>query len=451
MNLHFAIFSLYLLFSPLPDKVDSIFISKIYQAALKSMIGYEGLKQLTDVAPGRLAGSENSYKAIEFTANYMKELSFDTVFTIPCYVVHWDPGTKCEGKILCNDQIIRVSILPLGGSISTPNTGIMAPILPVENIEKLKLISNEQVKGKIVFFTESFSESDFNPFHAYGKLATTRMYGPDLAAQKGAIAAIIRSISPSIDTFPHTGITKFVSGKKIPAFAISTSDAQIIEQLLAEKQNLKMFLYTDAREVGQKTSYNVVGEIRGSVEPQKIITVGGHLDSWYNSPGVHDDGAGCMHAIEAIYLLKKLGYKPRYTLRAVMFMDEEQYQAGGKAYAQYVKQKGEKSIFAIESDTGGDLPLTITIDSDEKTYTLISSFAKFLSHYDITIQKGYGGVDIFPLKELGTPLAGIRTNPHRYFERQHSAKDGFETVHKREFQLGSALIASLIYLVDKNF
>lgn len=441
---------LHLFFIPVGDKFDSLFISRIFQTALQSPVGYEGLRQLTSIAPGRLAGSDASYKAIEFTENYMKELGFDTVFTIPCTVVHWDPGTKTTGKIILNNEEIPVSVLPLGGSPSTPKSGMMAPVLPVKNIEMLKLIPDEQVRGKIIFFTETFSDTLFNPFQAYGRIASTRMNGPDLAAQKGALAVIIRSITPVIDTIPHTGVTKFSSGKKIPAFAISTMDAQKLEQLITEKQNFKMYLYTDAHEIGQKTSYNVVGEIRGRVNPQKIITVGGHLDAWYNSPGAHDDGTGCLHAIEAVFLLKKLGYKPRYTLRAVMFMDEEQYQSGGKAYTQYIRQKKEQPIFGIESDTGGDLPLTITIDADEKTYAVVSSFEKYFKPYDISIRKGYGGVDIFPLKELGTPLAGLRTNPHRYFERQHSAKDSFETVNKREFQLGSAVIASLIYLVDKN-
>ena len=197
-------------------------------------------------------------------------------------------------------------------------------------------------------------------------------------------------------------------------------------------------------------SYNAVGEITGYEFPNEYIIVGGHLDSWDNSPGAHDDGGGCMQSIEVLRIFKEIGYKPKHSIRAVMYMDEEISQGGGRAYAEQAKQKGEKHILAIESDRGVTAPRGFTIDANPETIEKIASFKELFKPYDITVfEKGYGGVDIAPLKEFGTPVLGLDVDATNYFDWHHCANDTFDQINRLEMQKGAATMAALIYLIDK--
>jgi Zn-dependent M28 family amino/carboxypeptidase len=197
-------------------------------------------------------------------------------------------------------------------------------------------------------------------------------------------------------------------------------------------------------------SHNVIGELKGSVYPDEIITVGGHLDTWDLGEGAHDNGAGCMQSIEVLRLFKKLGIQPKRTIRTVMFMDEEVGQRGGKEYARQAKLNNEKHYFALEADRGALVPRGFGISTTDEKMQKILEFKKYFEPYGITyFRKGGGGVDIGPLREFGTPLSSFITNEQRYFDFHHSENDTFEQVNFREFQMGSAAIAAFIYLIDK--
>jgi len=208
----------------------------------------------------------------------------------------------------------------------------------------------------------------------------------------------------------------------------------------------------DCEQMEDVVSYNVIAEMTGHKD-ESIITFGGHLDSWDVGEGAHDDGAGIAHSIEALRILKELGYKPNHTLRLVLFMNEENGNMGGESYAKKAFEKGEKHICALETDRGGFLPIGFDIVGSSKQIDFVKSFKPLLYDFQLfKFEKGYGGVDINPLREFYPEMIqlGLSISSQRYFNYHHTEADVFETVNKRELELGSAAMASLIYLMDKN-
>jgi hypothetical protein len=237
---------------------------------------------------------------------------------------------------------------------------------------------------------------------------------------------------------------------QIPAVAVSTLGAEILSAWLKEDPELQMHLVSNCKNMPEVSSYNVIGEIRGTDHPDQIITVGGHLDAWDNSEGAHDDGAGCIQAMEVLRVYKTLGIKPKRTMRAVMFMDEEIAQRGGKKYAELAEMKNESHYVALESDRGGFMPRGFGIGTTGAKLEHMLALEKYFRPYGITqFRAGGGDVDIAPLKKFGTPLISFVPDLQRYFDYHHSPNDTFEQVNIRELQMGSAAMASLLYLIDK--
>lgn len=298
------------------------------------------------------------------------------------------------------------------------------------------------------------NEKQISTFRAYGGCYPIRGNGAVESARLGAKAVIIRSLGLPIDPHPHTGSMHYNDSiEKIPAAAISTQDAEIIQQLVDAKESLEFVMEMDCRNFPDVTSYNVIAEITGTESPDEIITFGGHLDSWDTGEGAHDDGAGVIHCLEALRILKKLNYHPKHTLRLVFFMNEENGNFGGRTYAKIVKEKGEKQIAALESDRGGFAPRGFTCDGNEEYQKMLASFESHFTNYDLHIfNPGYGGVDINPLKNEydGIPLFGFVPDSQRYFDFHHAPSDVFENVNKRELELGCAAIASFLYLLDRE-
>jgi len=271
------------------------------------------------------------------------------------------------------------------------------------------------------------------------------------AAKKGAVAVMIRSVTHSLDNYPHTGTTRYDDAvKKIPAFACSTMDAEWLSKQLKLRMPVQLFLKSNCKQGPDVLSYNVVGEIRGSEKPEEIITAGGHLDSWDLGEGAHDDGAGCVQSIEVIRAIKALGLKPKRTIRAVMFMNEENGLRGGNAYAEFAKKLNENHIFAVESDAGGFGVQTLGISGQPHQYAKIKSWEKLFKPFGIyELSEGGGGADIGPLKPLGTVLSGVNPGTQRYFDHHHAANDVFEAVHKRELELGAFSMVAICWLVSE--
>lgn len=434
---------------------DSLIIKSIYDEALGKGHAYSNLEYLCKKIGPRLSGSQNAQKAVDWTKKIMEDYGFDRVYLQELMVPHWERGAKESAYILEGKSKIPVRIAALGGSIATAEQGLTAPIIEVMNFQELRSLGESGVKGKIVFFNRPFDNRLFDPFEAYRGAVDQRSQGAVEAAKLGAVGVIVRSMTNIIDDNPHTGGMRYEDGvTKIPAAAISTKAAELLSQKIrmAKASPVRLSFKQNCRTLPDAVSYNVVGEIRGSVSPEKIITVGGHLDSWDLAEGAHDDGTGITQSIEVLRMFKSLNIKPKNTIRAVMFMNEENGLRGGLKYAEIAKQNQEKHIAAVESDHGGFSPRGFTVQESPSALAHIQKWTHLLAPYKVTeLIPGGGGADIGPLKTAvpGIVLIGLKPDSHRYFDIHHASSDVFENVNKRELEIGAASMASLIYLIDK--
>jgi hypothetical protein len=344
----------------------------------------------------------------------------------------------------------ELSVAALGLSVGTSEKGISSKVIEVHDFEELKILGRKRIEGKIVFFNRPADNKLINSFAGYGGAVNQRTMGASEASKYGAAAVIVRSATQSLDDFPHTGVTHYEDGvNKIPAVAVSTVDAELLSLRLKADSLLTVHLISTCKNLPDTWSYNVIGEIHGYLKPDEYITVGGHLDSWDIAEGAHDDAGGCVQAIEMIRIYKKLGIKPKRTLRAVMFMNEEISGTGGRTYAEEAKKRGEIHYAALESDRGVMSPRGFAFDAEGLKLEKLQSLSSWFATYNIRdFDKGGGGSDISPLKALGALQIGYIPDTQRYFSYHHSANDTFEQVNIRELQMGSAAITSLIYLID---
>lgn len=441
------------------NKDDSVFIKKIYNESLSNGKAYSDLHYLCKKIGCRVSGSKQAQMAVDWTNSLMKTYGFDTVYLQQITVPNWKRGKKEKLYVRMvnpnkevKDPFINLTpkITALGGSVGT-NGKLDGDLVEVKSFAELKALGAEKIKGKIVFFNMKMDPTNIQTFKSYGGCVTQRVSGADEASALGAKAVIIRSVTLADDDHPHTGSVKYAdSVARIPAVAISTQAADQLSAKIKKGFSTNITLELESKWLPDTISFNVIGEIRGTKNPEKIIAVGGHLDSWDIGEGAHDDGAGCIHSIESVRLLKQLGYKPNNTLRVVMFMNEENGLRGGKNYASIAKEKNEKHIAGIESDAGGLVPRGFSFEKKEfldvaKTWSAL--FKPYNIHY---FELGGSGADIGQLsKDTDGALIGFVPDNQRYFDYHHSESDVFENVNRRELELGAATISSLIYLIDK--
>lgn len=437
--------------SVLAQNPDSVAIRRIYNEALSNGKSYEWLRHLTKQIGPRLSGSDGAQKAVDWTKQVMEKEGFDRVFLQEVMVPHWVRGAKEEAYIHVGKQKTTVPIAALGGSVATAPTGVEAQVIEVKSFPELRALGAEKVKGKIVFFNRPMDPTKLNTFEAYGGAVDQRANGATEAAKLGAVGAIVRSMSNRHDDQPHTGGTRYGTGVPlIPTAAISTNGADLLSRSLTENPSLTFYFKQNCETLPDAKSYNVVGEIKGSEKPDEIIVVGGHLDSWDLAEGAHDDGSGCVQSMDVLRIMKALGIKPKRTLRAVMFMNEENGLRGGIKYADLAKQNNEKTIAAIESDEGGFTPRGFGIVGTPEQRTKAMRWTPLLAPYGLTdIGPGSGGADIGPLAQTGTVLFGFKPDSQRYFDYHHTPVDRFEAVSQRELELGAASMAALTYLLDQ--
>jgi len=429
-----------------PEKI----LASVFNEALTDRTAYDQLEYLCKNTKGRLAGSSASLKAIEYTRQALINAGADTVWLQEVIVPHWERGFE---ECTVSSSVFgkkALSVSTLGLSVPTGNKGIVSEVIEVHDFDELKALGRNRIEGKIIFFNRPADNRLINSFSGYGGAVNQRISGAAEASRYGAAAVIVRSATQSLDDFPHTGVTRYEDGvKKIPAVAVSTIDAEILSRWLKNDPSLSLHLVTDCKNFSDTISYNVIGEIYGNLKPGEYITVGGHLDSWDITEGAHDDAGGCIQAIEMIRIYRKLGIRPKRTVRAVMFMNEEISSTGGKKYADVAREKGEIHYAALESDRGVMSPRGFGFDASGPRLEKLQSLANYFVPFNIRdFDTGGGGSDISPLKALGALQIGYIPDTQRYFSYHHSANDTFEQVNFRELQLGSAAIASLIYLID---
>ncbi len=429
---------------------DSVVIRQIYDEALSNSPVYENLRYLCKEIGHRLSGSVGAAAAVTYTKQLMESYDFDTVFLQPVMVPYWVRGKKEIVRIVDSKAgPMELAGIALGNSIGTGPDGIRAEVIEVGGMEEVAELG-EKVKGKIVFYNGPMDPTIMQTFRAYGNAVRQRASGASEAAKYGAKAVIIRSITQSLDDTPHTGSMRYqVNVHRIPAFAISTKAANRLSDLLKQSQ-VEVYLESHCEMREDVLSYNVIGQINGSENPDEYIAVGGHLDSWDVGEGAHDDGSGCMQGIEAVRLFKALNISPKRTIRAVMWMNEENGLRGGREYARVAEETAEKHIAAIESDRGGLLPVGFTSTGPDEKVEKFRSWGPLFRPYGLyDFSNPGGGADIGPLSQQGTFLIGLLPDSQRYFRYHHTADDVFETVDRRELELGAASMAAMIYLIDK--
>jgi carboxypeptidase Q len=431
---------------------DSTVIRSIYNEALLRGKSYQDLYELCKDIGARLSGSAQAEMAVKWSEQKMLSYGFDNVTLQPIIVPHWERGNTEAAWFKVKEKINKLNILALGGSVGT-NGLISGELIEVNSLDELKKKNSKDIKNKIVFINQKMDDAFIQTFKAYGSCYPIRGNGAVEASRLGAKAVIIRSLSLSHDEHPHTGSLNYNDSiLKIPAVAISTNDADLLSINLKENK-ITFSFETDCRLYPDSPSFNVIGELKGTEHPDEIITIGGHLDSWDTGEGAHDDGAGVIHCLEALRILKSLEIKPKHTIRVVFFMNEENGNAGGKSYAKISSEKKEKHIAALESDRGGFAPRGFVSDGNEIELKWLQSIAVNFKNYDLHIfEKGSGGVDIGPLKNYFSDIVLYSFVPdsQRYFDFHHAPSDVFENVNRRELELGAAAIASFVFLLDKK-
>jgi Peptidase family M28 len=432
---------------------DSIKLKEIYTHTLTNAKCYSWLDDLSNKIGHRLSGSAGAQKAVDYTKAQLEALGLDRVYLQEVMVPKWVRGEKESAYILDNKKKTVVPICALGSSIATPKDGITAEVIEVQSLQELEKLGTDKIKGKIVFYNRPMDNTQIEAFRSYGAAGDQRRSGAKEASKYGAVGTIVRSLAFRLDDFPHTGNQNYGDIPKsqyIPTAAISTNGAELLSKSLKANPKLKFHFKQSCQQFPDVLSYNVIGEIKGSVTPEKIIVVGGHLDSWDLADGSHDDGAGCVQSMEVLHTFKKLGYKPKNTIRTVLFMSEENSGNGGEKYQAVSQANKENHIFAIESDSGGFSPRGFSVESDAAGLAKITRwkalFAPYLIHsFDI----GHSGSDIEPLTGPKLIKVGLRPDSQRYFDYHHAANDKFDAVNKRELELGAATMTSLIYLIDQ--
>lgn len=437
------------------NDADARYLKDIHDQVLSEGACYDWLYHLSENIGGRLAGSPGSDLAIQYTYKVLSTIA-DTVYLQECKVPYWERGEKESVKIIYPDRKpLEIGGLALGNSVGSGSAGITGRVIEVQSLDEVRQLGRKNIQGKIVFYNRPMDPTKIRTFQAYGGAGDQRVNGPAVAAEYGAIGTVVRSLTLQLDDAPHTGVTRYKDGiTKIPAVAISTLDANALSESLTNNSDIQLRIETHSKMVeADRTSYNVIAEIKGSTYPEEIILVGGHLDAWDVGGGAHDDGAGCVHSMQVLATLKALDYAPKRTLRCVLFMNEENGLGGGLAYAEASNNANEYHMAAIESDAGGFSPNGFSCDGDQAVfanfYRQVTGWEPLLNPYMLQLNTGGSGADISPLKSQGGLLVGLRPDSQRYFDFHHTAKDRIEAVHKRELELGAAAMTSLVYLLDK--
>lgn len=431
---------------------DSASIRKIADEIFEHSTAYSNLIQLTKHIGPRLSGSPQTYAAEKWGQEVLREAGAEKVYLQEAMIPHWVRGGKDEAALVSGKGKQSLSVIALGNSVSTPAGGITAPMILIRDFNELEK-RRDEIRGKIVFFNHPFNVDFVWVFNAYAEAVPYRVTGASRAAKYGALGVVVRSMTGSTDNLPHTGAMIYNdSFPKIPALAVGLQDADKLAAASSSQKEPQLFISTGAHALPDTAGYNVIGEWVGSEFPNQFITVGGHLDSWDPAEGASDDGTGCVQSIEVLRALKAIGYKPRHTLRVVLFTDEENGGAGAKVYSSEAKRAGEKHIFALESDGGGFTPRGFSFTGKGNDLLPIQSFLPLLKPYGVYEFTSSGaGADVEPLHDSTGVLASeLLPDSQRYFDYHHAASDVLEKVNKRELELGAINMAALIYLIDKH-
>jgi carboxypeptidase Q len=426
-------------FDVAPHRADA---NQLIQSALRDSAAYKRLGQLVDGFGNRMSGSVNLERAIDWIVAEMKRDGFENVRKEPVMVPHWVRGA--ESAELLAPRRTPLHMLGLGRSVGTPPQGVTASVLVVRSFADLRAHS-AAARGKIVLYNVPF-DTTVAPFAGYGRAVVYRAVGADSASAVGAVAALVRSVTPRSLQSPHTGAMAPYDTthriKPIPSAAVSVEDAEMIQRMQDRGERITVRLTMSARQLAPARSHNVVAEIRGSERPDEIIVMGGHIDSWDVGQGAMDDGGGCVAAWEALRLIRQLGVRPKRTIRVVLWTNEEIGSAGGNGYRDAHRTEVDKHVLAMESDNGVFTPRGIRFGTGEGGAPMVQMIATLLKPIAAdSAAPGGPESDIGPLYALGVPVITIDTDGSRYFWYHHSEADMIDKLDPVEIAKVTAVLA----------
>jgi carboxypeptidase Q len=411
---------------------------RIIRAALADSSAYGRLGRLVDGFGHRLTGSESLERAIDWTLAEMKRDGLANARTEPVTVPHWVRGR--ESVELLSPRRAPLAMLGLGGSIGTPKGAITAQVLVVSSFEELEQRQTE-ARGRIVLFDA--------PFTDYGATGRYRRTGAIAAAKAGAVACLIRSITPFGIRSPHTGNMRYDSTvTRIPAAALSVEDAMMLHRMQDRGERVVVRLAMEARTLPETTSRNVIAELVGRERPEEVVVLGGHIDSWDVGQGAMDDAGGVVAAWEAVRLIQRLGLRPRRTIRVVGWTNEENGLRGALAYRDARGAEVARHVLALESDGGTFAPVGFSFGGAPEALAVVREIGTLLAPIGAdSVRDGGGEADIGPLMERGVPGMGLEVDPSRYFWYHHTEGDTLDKLDPAELARCVAAMAVMAYVV----
>lgn len=417
---------------------------RILEAAMADEEGFEKLSHLTTSIGHRLSGSQRLERAIEWAYGEMRREKLDNVRKLPVQVPHWVRGREYARVVSPVEK--SISILGLGLSIATPGGSLTAPVVAVRSFEELAALGRDSVQGKIVLYAV--------PWMGYRETVRYRASGASRAADLGAVAALVRSATGRSLYTPHTGALRYdEDSPRIPAAAVTVEDAEWMARLNASGREVRVELSMEARTLPDVESFNILAEIEGRENPEEVVVMGGHFDSWDVGQGAHDDGASCIAAWQALTVIRRLGLSPRRTLRVVLWTNEENGLRGARAYREWLGDQVGTHVAAIEMDGGAERPVGFGLglragqtDAPDELYdgalATLRQIGALVAPIEATeITRGGGGADIGPLMAEGVPGLGLRTVGEHYFDWHHTEADTLDKVDPDNLRRAIGLLA----------
>src|SRR5947207_178405 len=446
--------------SPSPSPTPAVFstetladLKRLQQAALTSDYAYRQVAHLANNIGPRLSGSTQAAKAVEYIASQLKAIGCEVQLE-KVMVPHWVRGEETAALVQFPGQAPnttqKIVLCALGSSVATPTDGIEANVIVVRNFDDLKSLPRDKVEGKIVLFNYPFDKqmaAEGRAGEAYGEAVVFRSDGPSAAARQGAVACLIRSVGGADYRLPHTGQTDYADdAPKIPAGAVTAEDADLIAYLVRQGP-VKMKLVLTPQTLADVESANVIGVIKGSEYPEQVIVVSGHLDSWDLGTGAIDDGAGVAVSVEAANLIQKLHLKPKRTIRVIVWMNEENGQAGSKQYWKDREKELSNHFAAMETDGGAGHPLGINIKGKPEVKKMLAPVAAILQESGAGMLNfvEHCGADIEPLEKADVPAFSPIQDSRFYFNYHHTAADTLDKIVPKELAENSAVLAVVTY------
>ncbi len=440
---------------PYPEELNNE-LTRLHNEALSSDYAYVQLARLCNNIGPRLSGSPQAQQAVQYVSAELRRLGLDVKLE-KVMVPHWVRGIETGELVQFEGQapgsVQKVILTALGGSVSTPSEGITTDVVVADNFAQLSSMGREKVAGKIVLFNARFDKemaSQGFALEAYRQSVIYRGIGPSSAARLGAAACLVRSVGEADYRLPHTGALGYLAdAPKIPAAAVTAEDADLISYLAAQSR-VRMHLTLTPQTLADVESYNVIADIKGSEHPEQVVIVSGHLDSWDLGTGAIDDGAGVVMSMQTAQLIKRLGLRPKRTIRIIAWMNEENGLMGGKTYAEDHKAELSNHIAAIESDLGAGHPVGLTAHVSSRALEMLQPLSTILqaSGAGIVIQSQKSeGADVSPLDAAGVPTLAAIQDDRTYFNYHHTAADTLDKVVPRELAENAAVIAVIAYAI----